>query len=154
MEVFRISRDSFRRDLSGEGSRQFGGRWNRIGTPALYTSTSRSLALLEILVHTSFKALNDYYITTIRLPDDAPCLTLQDKELLPGWDAFPAAKPSLETGDAFFEEGIFLGMYVPSCLVPEEKNLVLNPLHPLMKRITITDCRPLIFNERFKNHFK
>lgn len=53
MKVYRIAKKDFVGDLTGEGARLFGGRWNKKGMRVLYTSKSRSLATVEYLVHVS-----------------------------------------------------------------------------------------------------
>ena len=57
MEIYRIAQQLYAEDISGNGAKLYGGRWNSEGLTALYTSFSRSLALLETLAHTPAKML-------------------------------------------------------------------------------------------------
>jgi RES domain-containing protein len=61
MIVYRIARANYIRDLSGIGSRLYGGRWNRKGTGIIYTSETRALATLEYLVHEYNILINPSY---------------------------------------------------------------------------------------------
>jgi hypothetical protein len=82
--VFRLSSSRFPAE-SGVGAALFGGRWNRIGTEAIYASESRSLAALEILVH--FNVLpRDFVLTQIHIPDEVGILRLELSDLPAGWD--------------------------------------------------------------------
>ncbi|MDN5850725.1 MAG: RES domain-containing protein, partial [Nitrococcus sp.] len=48
--------------LSGEGAQLHGGRWNPIGTPAVYAAGSLSLAALELLVHLRIEEARKRYV--------------------------------------------------------------------------------------------
>lgn len=151
MEVYRVTRMHYLDDLTGEGSRRHGGRWNSMGTPALYAASHRSLAMLETLVHTPFRQLTDYGLAVLRLPEEAPVLRLEPEDLPFDWDVFPSRRSSELLGTRLLQQGKYLALQVPSSLLPEEQNIVINPLHPLMKQVRITHQRRLTFNERFKH---
>jgi len=71
MELYRITQEQYADDLSGNGAKLFGGRWNSEGHPALYAASGRALALLETLAHTPAKMLDakPYILVTIFVPD-------------------------------------------------------------------------------------
>jgi len=123
MELFRIAKEKFATDLSGNGARLYGGRWNSEGVFAVYTSSTRALALLETLAHTPAKMLEvqSYLLITLS---------------------------ARTTGDQFLRDKKELLIAVPSVLVPEEFNYVINPLHAVMKRIKITHKRKIQFDKR------
>jgi RES domain-containing protein len=124
-------------DLSGEGARRDGGRWNRIGTPALYASESIALACLETVAHLGVGDLPlNRYLVAIAIPD---AMWAAAERFVPvehaGWDAIPAGKVSLDYGDAWALQRRSLLLIVPSVIVPEERNFVINPRHPDSSRL-------------------
>ena len=121
--VYRVTRSKRAGDLSGEGSRRVGGRWNSVGIPALYTSDSIPLALLEVLVH--LQLLNtfpgDYQVTVLDLLEIIPYPT----------ERLPKDPPQTTAyGDAMLKDAEVLGFWVPSVIVARDFNLVLNPTCP------------------------
>lgn len=154
MEVFRITQEQFADDLTGNGARLFGGRWNTEGLFALYASSSRSLALLETLAHTPAKMLSTrgYSLITIFVPDSASIQEILFSHLATGWDV-PDTRPlTKQLGDRFLRTKKKLLLSVPSVLMPEEINFVLNPLHTDMKKIKITNKRRINFDRRVDVH--
>ena len=70
MTIYRLASGEYKKDLSGNGSRLYGGRWNSVGMHAVYCTENISLAVLEILVNLKkFKQPADYHIVTITIPD-------------------------------------------------------------------------------------
>lgn len=150
MEIYRITQLEFAEDLSGNGARLFGGRWNSEGNFALYASSSRSLALLETLAHTPAKFLDikEYQLITIWIPDNTQIKKINLENLLPGWDA-PDTRPfTKKIGDLFLGEKKSLVLEVPSVMMPEEINYVLNPSHEAMKQVKIINRRRIFFDKR------
>lgn len=150
MEIYRITQQEFAEDLTGNGARLFGGRWNSEGFFALYASSSRSLALLETLAHTPAKFLDVrvYLLITLSVPDNILTQKVSVKNLLPGWDA-PDTRPfTKKMGDAFLSNKKNLMLEVPSVMMPEEINYVINPLHEDMKQIKMINGRRIYFDKR------
>lgn len=131
-------------DLTGEGSRITGGRWNRSGTPLIYASVSRALACLETIVHLAGEhalPLNRYLVE-ITVPDSSwknRHAFVPDDHV--GWDALPAGRTSLDWGTAWVGEGETLIAEVPSIIVPEETNILINPRHRDLASITARKIR-------------
>jgi RES domain-containing protein len=151
MELYRITQEKYADDLSGNGARLYGGRWNSEGKYALYTAATRSLALLEILAHVPARLLSDkrYILVTLTAPADKTLIEMIRPEDLPGdWDALDVQHVTQTIGDKFLQEQKKLVMTVPSVLVPEEFNYVINPLHAAMKQVKIIHKRELRFNDR------
>ena len=126
-------------DLTGEGARRVGARWNPKGTPAVYASYHLATAVLETLVHVARRRQPvDRYVVAIDV-DDARfqnprtgVIEISVADLPAGWDNNPPSAVSQSFGVGQFELGP-LGFAVPSAIVHEELNLVLNPLHPVFK---------------------
>ena len=152
MEIYRITQQEFAEDLMGNGARLFGGRWNSEGFFALYTSSSRSLALLETLAHTPAKFLDVrvYHLITLSVPDNILTQKISVKNLLQGWDA-PDTRPfTKKMGDTFLSNKKNLLLEVPSVMMPEEINYVINPLHEDMKQVKLMGKRRIFFDKRIK----
>lgn len=150
MELYRITQEHYANDLSGNGARLYGGRWNSEGLFAVYTSSSRSLALLETLAHTPAKMLQgkNYILVTLSLPDSIEAAIIDKDKLTAGWDAPDTRPVTKKTGDAFLRGKSGLLLTVPSVLIPEENNFILNPLHPDMKKVKQVYKRRIQFDSR------
>lgn len=116
-------------DLSGKGAARTGGRWNRKGTAMVYASSSRSLACLETVVHLGAGELPlNRYLVAITVPAAVwKTRAVFDPKSNVGWDALPAGKTSLDWGTAWASAGKTAIAEVPSVVVPEESNLLINP---------------------------
>ena len=156
MKVWRIATDTpdyTADDLSGRGAEMTGGRWNRKGTPLLYTSTSRALACLEVFAHLSVGVplpLNRYLVDI-----EFPFTAWEDRKLfrvdvLVGWDAEPAGKVSLDWGDDWARSGRSLLAEVPSVIIPEESNILINPEHPDARELKCRKIRKWTFDQRVR----
>lgn len=138
-------------DLSGTGAKRFGGRWNRRGIPMVYTSSTRALACLETVVHLGSSPalpLNRYLV---RLQVPAPLW--RDRTVFVarehvGWDALPPGRVSMDWGTAWAGSGVSCLAQVPSVVVPEEANLLINPLHPDAKTIRVDKVRRWLYDPR------
>ncbi|PSO65770.1 MAG: hypothetical protein BRC36_03005 [Cyanobacteria bacterium QH_2_48_84] len=116
--------------LSGEGARRFGGRWNRQGQAAVYTSTTASLAMLEWLAHVdAADAPPELVAIAYELPDDEAVTRMGMSELPTGWRASPAPEDLRRIGIEWLDAGETVALVVPSVVLPlgDEQNLVLNP---------------------------
>ncbi|WP_429885546.1 RES family NAD+ phosphorylase [Geoalkalibacter halelectricus] len=151
MLLFRVAPEKFARDTSGEGAKLFGARWNPKGVPVLYTATTRSLAVLESLVHASS---NDGPISrrlvTFELPDSVSSTQILPEDLPAGWNGNPAPSALAQLGKNWAERNQFLILLVPSAVLPfgDEMNALVNPRHPEFVHLKIKDIRPYLFDER------
>jgi len=150
MELYRITQDQFSDDLSGNGSRLFGGRWNSEGFFALYTSVTRSMALLETLAHTPAKMLDskNYQLITLSIPDNIVPEEILLPSLANSWDAPDTRSFTKRLGDKFLIDKKSLLLSVPCVLMPEEINYILNPLHKDMRKVKIVYKRRIYFDKR------
>lgn len=154
MELYRIAQEKYAEDLSGNGARLFGGRWNSEGQFALYTSFTRSLALLETLAHTPAKLLQakTYLLITLFIPDTTLIQSIEAKKLPHGWNDVEISPFTQKTGDQFLIAKKNMALAVPSVLIPEELNYVLNPLHADFKKVKIVNKRRIRFDNRVQGN--
>ena len=130
MLVYRLAKEQYIHDLSGTGVRLCGGRWNRKGTPMLYTSQHCSLAVLELLVHTPHTLLPDNMsLLKLYIPDDITLSTLTEDQLPKNWRQYPAPDVLADIGTEWINQKENVGIKVPSVLVQDEWNILLNPTH-------------------------
>lgn len=151
MEVYRISKCAYINDLTGTGARLYGGRWNSPGHAIVYTAGSRALSALEVLVHIPLKnIIQDFCIATIQIPDDIAVKVLTKKDLPSGWQSL-APFPALQSvGDEWIDTARYAVLRLPSVVIAEEHNYLINPQHPDAARITISDIQPFVFDQRLR----
>ena len=138
-------------DLSGGGARACGGRWNGKGVPMVYAATTIALATLETLAHLGDNiAIRNAFLVRIDVP--APVWksrqTITAGELPPTWLAEPPGSTSIDAGNAWLASGACALLLVPSVIVPEEYNVLINPLHPLANKLTASVVRQYIYDPR------
>jgi len=149
MIVFRLSKSKFARDLSGKGAEKSGGRWNSKGTALVYTSESRALCTTEIAVHTPLGNLPlDYQLITIEIPDEIKIHKTDTLTLPVDWKSLPHSHSTREIGDKFVSDGFFAVLQVPSAVVQDEYNFLINPNHSDADKIRIIAIEPFSFDER------
>lgn len=150
MKVFRIGRSKYAGDLSGEGAKLFGGRWNHKSVPCIYTSESRALALLEYTVNINIddipRALS---ITTFEFSLSE--IKIIERADLPGdWREAPAPSSTKDFGTAFLRNLTNAVLKIPSSVMGEEYNYLLNPLHPESKHFKIVEIKDFVYDVRIK----
>jgi RES domain-containing protein len=154
MRVFRIEREKYlSTTLKGIGAALSEGfRWNSANTNLVYTAESRALATLEIAVHLDLTSdlPTDRFYVELFIPDEIEIFDLPLESLPEGWDSKP---PLLETqyiGDDFVLQKEALVLRVPSSIIPQEHNYLINPQHPEIKKIKIISTEKLVFDHRLK----
>jgi RES domain-containing protein len=135
--------------FDGEGARRAGGRWNRRGTPVVYTSQSLSLAALELLVHCEIAlAPEDLVAVPAEVPDAIAREELSAADLPRGWRGHPAPEDLALLGTDWIRRGKTAVLAVPSAVVPAERNFLLNPAHADFARIRVGRPEPFSFDPR------
>ena len=154
MQVYRIAQKIFINDLSGEGARLFGGRWNHRGTPLLYTAESRSLATLELLVHAQkLSAISNLSILTLELPDKIKTDDIQNLTKLPqNWQKY-TSHPELQDVVAKWIASDGFILKVPSAIIKEESNFLINPRHKNMQLLKVIKTEDFILDERLLSNY-
>ncbi|MCC7051616.1 MAG: RES family NAD+ phosphorylase [Gemmatimonadaceae bacterium] len=137
-------------DLTGAGARATGGRWNRSGTAMVYASTSRALACLETVVHLhgAGMPLNRYLVAITVTEADWRARAVFRVDEAVGWDAQPAGLVSLDWGTMWAARSATLLAEVPSAIVPEETNVLINPAHARVAHVTASKVRRWLYDPR------
>mmetsp|Transcript_7453 Transcript_7453/g.10573 ORF Transcript_7453/g.10573 Transcript_7453/m.10573 type:complete len:154 (+) Transcript_7453:3748-4209(+) len=152
MIVYRIANNKYKQfTLTGIGAEKYGGRWNQIGTRAVYCSENRALALLEYYIHSDNVALlpKDILLAVIEIPDDLPILTLD--KLPDKWKQYPYSSRTTNVFTSHVNRGDFFALKVPSTIIPMEFNIILNPLYTDFGKVKIKEFVKIPIDNRLKN---
>jgi RES domain-containing protein len=138
-------------DISGGGAKKAGGRWNSKGRSVMYASASIALATLETLAHLGDSiALRNAFLVRITIP--LPVWERRDRlapaKLDPTWLAEPAGSTTIALGDRWLDSAAAAVLEVPSVIVPEERNLLINPAHADVRLIRAAVVRQFIYDPR------
>jgi len=148
MILYRIAKCVYVNDLSGTGARLYGGRWNSVGRPMVYLASSRALAVLEVLVHLSPTIFpGEFCLAEFEIPDDS-ILNVDIKQLPVNWQDPSPPSELKQIGDNFLKLQQHLLLKVPSVIVTNDFNYLLNPLHPEAGKIRLLKQEPFSFDER------
>ena len=149
MLLFRLALKRHIRDLSGAGARLTGGRWNHKGIPVIYASSSRALAALEYLVHVPISMIPaELCMAVVEVPDSAPIKELNISDLPGNWRQYPAPPELAGIGSEWISGKRTLLLSVPSAVVEKENNMLINPAHPEMRMVRISNIEPYVFDMR------
>ncbi len=146
--VWRIARRPYALDRFGIGARQDGGRWNHPGTGVIYAGCTIAIAALEKFVHLAGIAPPDLVLVRVELPNNTSAEKPKLADLPKDWNIVPAGPGSMAFGTKWTREIRSLVLYVPSALVPEESNAVLNPNHAEFTAVKMRIERVFHFDAR------
>lgn len=147
MIIYRLAIETYKNDLSGSGSKLFGGRWNSVGLAVLYTTENISLAVLEILVRTDMQTIPiSYHLIKIDIPNAIEPQFISSDKLKKDWKDDIGYTQWM--GDEFIKSGNSLLLKVPSAIVDEENNYVINPKHSDFKKVKIIKANKFQFDKR------
>lgn len=149
MHVWRISKAKFAASsFSGEGARLFDGRWNYAGVRMVYTSTSLALAAFEFFVHLDPSVIPDDLVSVkATLPDNAKAERMDLISLTANWRKVDN-NHLRQIGSEWARRGSSLALLVPSAVMDEEWNVLLNPAHPDFAKVEVSPARPFQYDER------
>ena len=144
MTLYRCSLGKWSKDLSGQGAFLYGGRWNTKGHRMIYTSENNLLAALEVAIRIPLaKISSDYTMVSIQVSDD---FDVYIPKLIRNWNM--NKKHTQSVGDNFLIENKFLLMKVPSALMSNTFNYLINPMHKDFNKTKIGRTQALVFDER------
>lgn len=152
MLVYRVANVKYKDlTLSGIGAEKVGGRWNEVGTRAVYCSENISLALLEFYVHAANNSFlpKEILIAKIQFPNDFVIEELNDLPI--GWNQFPYSSASAEVFTNLAKDRNVFALRVPSAIVGLESNIILNPLYKDFGKVEIIDFIKLPIDDRLRN---
>jgi RES domain-containing protein len=137
--------------FSGEGARRYGGRWNPVGLPVVYLAATQSLAALELLVHAERELLAQAYVAfAVDIPSQI--IEARGVESLPkDWQTSYPPIPCQHLGQQWLQQSRSAVLAVPSAIIPEEINYLLNPQHSDYGRIKIHSPKAFHFDARLKS---
>lgn len=138
MEVFRIVHTKWAKNLTASG---YAARWNSTGLFVIYAAENCSLACLENLVHRNgFGNDAEYSLLTISYPNTIKTLEIDPKNLAKGWDNITENGHLIcrNIGDSWIVNQKSVILFVPSAIIPNERNVLINPNHPDFKKIKFT----------------
>jgi RES domain-containing protein len=152
MLVYRIVHKKYSGDLVPSGLE---GRWNSKGRNVIYASESIPMAFLESMVRRQGVGFNsDFRIMIIYIPEKTEISTLNISDLKGNWRDPGSYSACQAIGDRWYDEAKTMVLKVPSAVLPESSNFVINAEYPdfhLIKLVAITDLVP---DERIENILK
>lgn len=144
MIVYRCSLLKWAHDLTGTGSYLHGGRWNTPGTRLIYTAQNNVLAAFEVALRIPLDQISKNYIMIpIEIPEG---IGVFSPKLTKNW--YSDIRLSQQLGDAFAKDGKHLLMKVPSALISDSFNYLINPHHELIKKVKPKEARTILFDKR------
>jgi RES domain-containing protein len=149
MRVYRLSSKAHQAAaFSGEGARLAGGRWNHKGNRVVYCSESRALAAMEMFVNLdSSLAPSELVFIAVDVPDDI-ITVVKLADLPSNWKDYPAPDDVKDIGIEWIVKKTSAALVVPSVVMPEESNLLVNPEHADFGRIKIGKPTKFTFDGR------
>ena len=152
MLIFRIGHKNYATSLTASGA---AGRWASAGKKVIYAAESIALALLENMVRRQGVGFNgDFKIVVIEVPDDIVITTINAEKLKTGWRDFRDYGICQPVGNKWFDEQATCVLKVPSAVIPESNNYVINTLHPGFSRIKIVQISDLVPDKRIEDLLK
>ena len=146
MRVYRLTRARYTA-LDGRGSLLASGRWHWAGVPVIYAAESRALAALESLVHTRKDQIpTDYVLLEIEI-ENSRVESVQDNDLPADWRD-PEPQGSRDWGDQWVRSQRSVALAVPSIVIPQERNLLLNASPPDFHQVRVSPPQPFWWDHR------
>ena len=147
MLVYRIAKAKYAFSLVASGG---AARWNSSNKFVIYTAASRALACLENIVHFSGEGQQGLYrVMVIEIPEDIVVQHIGLKDLPKNWFRFESYPECQLQGNQWLSDAKSAILSVPSAIIQNEINYLINPLHADFVRIKLLDTEPFAFDPRF-----
>ena len=144
MIVYRCTLRKWARDISGEGAYLYGGRWNNPGTHLVYAAENNVLAAFEVALRVPLEHISkNYVMVPIEIPDKTEVM---EPALTGPWHLKMEVTRSI--GENFINDKKYLLMKVPSALISDSFNYLINPSHNLIKKVIVLEARSILFDKR------
>ncbi|WP_310414771.1 RES family NAD+ phosphorylase [Chamaesiphon sp. OTE_8_metabat_110] len=147
--IWRICEATFAESaFSGEGASIVGGRWNSKGKRMVYTAENLSLAILEVFVHLNVPTVEQDFFVAIKveIPDNLDVEYMSADRLPSDWYLSSSKSLLQALGDEWIDSVRTPILAVPSAIVPQEFNCLINPFHPQFDRLIIDRPQPFNFD--------
>lgn len=149
MKVYRLTKTQYAQDLEGTGAKLFGGRWNHIDFPCIYTAESRALSVLEYAVNVNIDFIPRALSMCIFEIDEDQIHVLKENELPGNWRQTPAPRSTKDFGTKLLQERYSI-IKIPSIIIPTEFNFIINPFIG-NKAFELVDTSDFVFDLRIKS---
>lgn len=149
MFVFRITLTKYVNSLLASGR---AARWNSNDVKMIYTSNSKALACLENVVHRNKLGLSsNFSVMEIDIPNSIAITEIFLSKLPKYWDQFENMHLMQKIGDQWINDCKTAVLKVPSSIIHDEFNYLLNPNHLDFEKIKLIKVKPFLFDDRIKN---
>ena len=149
IRAWRLSKARYAGDLTGQGAARDGQRWNQPGQRAVDLWMTPEITVLEVLVHLNGVLSAPLVLCGYDVPTGPGLIAEADPSALPeGWNTIPHGQASAVFGGDWLRIGEQLGLVLPSVVVPQARNLLLNPLHPAMAQVALVHQEPFQLDQR------
>jgi RES domain-containing protein len=140
MNVYRIGKKQFIKDLSGTGAALYGGRWNYSGYRVIYASESIPLAILEYIVKAGAveDELSDLSIAFLNLENGVSVSEVDIQQLPKNWNSYPAPEELKKIGTDWLLSAESLILKIPAISAPDSCNILINPIHSEFNKVELS----------------
>jgi RES domain-containing protein len=150
--LYRLTRKSYASDLSGNVSALYGTRWSSKGKKIFFTSSSIPLASLEVLANLgNVMVVEDFVTVKYVIPSNIQITMIYESDLPKNWNGQSILNETIMFGDSWLEKNETCILSVPSTIIPNERNYVLNPDNRFFKELTIKKVEDFKFDKRLLN---
>lgn len=149
--IYRLTKARYEETaFSGQGAMKYDGRWHRRGVRLCYASDTPAGALLEMVVHTEAhsRLRHPYVLFEIRLDPHEHLLKVKPEVLPADWRVIPWPASTKEMGMFWHEQQASVVLEVPSAVVPQQRNYLINVTHPRFEELEIHGPMPFEIDSR------